>query len=157
MASLRPKLEIPAELRPVAGLRIALSLDLGCYQVDADVAANTPAADRLRDAGAVVEEVALPWHLADIIQAARIHFGLIFGPSIQELYRAHADELTSYAQRFDEEAAEISKEDFLPGWRSRRRSTRRSGELLEDYDALICPTFAVPALPAEYDNGPRRR
>jgi Asp-tRNA(Asn)/Glu-tRNA(Gln) amidotransferase A subunit family amidase len=27
------------------------------------------------------------------------------------------------------------------------------GELLEDYDALVCPTFAVPALPAEYDNG----
>lgn len=25
------------------------------------------------------------------------------------------------------------------------------GELLEDYDALVCPTFAVPALPAEYD------
>jgi hypothetical protein len=22
---------------------------------------------------------------------------------------------------------------------------------LEDYDALVCPTFAVPALPAEHD------
>jgi Asp-tRNA(Asn)/Glu-tRNA(Gln) amidotransferase A subunit family amidase len=27
------------------------------------------------------------------------------------------------------------------------------GELLERFDALICPTFAVPALPAEYDPG----
>src|SRR5262249_15897072 len=27
------------------------------------------------------------------------------------------------------------------------------GQLLEDCDALICPTFAVPALPAEYDTG----
>ena len=23
--------------------------------------------------------------------------------------------------------------------------------LLEEFDALICPTFAIPALPAEYD------
>ena len=35
VASLRPKLEIPAQLEPVAGLRIALSTDLGCYDVDA--------------------------------------------------------------------------------------------------------------------------
>ena len=27
------------------------------------------------------------------------------------------------------------------------------GRPLEDFDALICPTFAVPALPAEYDPG----
>ena len=36
---------------------------------------------------------------------------------------------------------------------SRPSSTRRSASILEDYDALICPTFAVPALPAEYDTG----
>ena len=65
VASLRPKLEIPAPLEPVAGLRIALSPDLGCFDVDPDVAANTrAAADRLRDAGAVVTEVSLPWDLA---------------------------------------------------------------------------------------------
>ena len=44
VASLRPKLEIPAELGGVAGLRIAFSPDLGCYNVDADVAANARAA-----------------------------------------------------------------------------------------------------------------
>jgi Asp-tRNA(Asn)/Glu-tRNA(Gln) amidotransferase A subunit family amidase len=27
------------------------------------------------------------------------------------------------------------------------------GQILEDHDALVCPTFAVPALPAEYDTG----
>jgi Asp-tRNA(Asn)/Glu-tRNA(Gln) amidotransferase A subunit family amidase len=27
------------------------------------------------------------------------------------------------------------------------------GQILEEHDALICPTFAVPALPAEYDTG----
>jgi aspartyl-tRNA(Asn)/glutamyl-tRNA(Gln) amidotransferase subunit A len=154
VASLRPKLEIPAQLDPVAGLRIALSADLGCYEVDADVAASTSAAaDRLRDAGAVVEEVALPWQLADITRAARIHFGLIFGPSIQEIYEQHEADLTSYAQRFYKEGLEIRKEDFVAGLALEAQIYAPLGELLEDYDALVCPTFAVPALPAEYDNG----
>jgi aspartyl-tRNA(Asn)/glutamyl-tRNA(Gln) amidotransferase subunit A len=154
VASLRPKLEIPARLDPVAGLRIALSADLGCYEVDADVAASTRvAADRLRDAGAVVEEVALPWRLADITRAARIHFGLIFGPSIQEIYEQHEADLTSYAQRFYREGADVSKEDFVAGLALEAQIYAPLGELLEDYDALVCPTFAVPALPAEYDSG----
>src|SRR5689334_11263968 len=154
VVSLRPKLEIPAELPPVAGLRLALSPDLGCYQVDADVAAATlQAAQRLRDAGAVVEEVALPWRLADITREARTHFGLIFGPSIQEIYEQHEADLTSYAQRFYKEGLEVRKEDFVAGLELEAQIYAPLGELLEDYDALVCPTFAVPALPAEYDNG----
>lgn len=152
VASLRPKLVIPAELGPVTGLRIALSPDLGCYRVDDDVAANTrAAADRLREAGAVVEEVTLPWQLEEIKRAARIHFGAIFGPSVRELYEQHGDELTSYARRFVTDAGEISKDDLVTGLELEGRVYAPLGALLAEYDALICPTFAVPALPAEYD------
>jgi Asp-tRNA(Asn)/Glu-tRNA(Gln) amidotransferase A subunit family amidase len=154
VASIRPKLEIPAMLDPIEGMRIAFSPDLGCYDVDADVAANAAAAaDRLRAAGATVEEVTLPWDLATINRAARIHFGMIFGPSLGDLYPARADELTSYARRFAEESAQVSKEDFVAGLKLEAGLYRPLGDLLEDYDALICPTFAVPALPAEYDTG----
>src|SRR5262249_44059053 len=94
VASVPPKLEIPRELVPVAGMRIAFSADLGCYHVAQDVAASSrAAADRLAEAGAVVEEVTLPWDLEAIKRAARIHFGMIFGPSIREIYAKHADEL----------------------------------------------------------------
>jgi aspartyl-tRNA(Asn)/glutamyl-tRNA(Gln) amidotransferase subunit A len=154
VVSLRPKLVIPDRLEPIAGMRIALSTDLGCYAVDEDVVANThAAAARLREAGATVEEVSLPWKLADINRAARIHFGMIFGPSIQELYDEHGDEFTSYARRFVAEAAEIPKEDFTKGLELEGRIYTPLGELLERFDALICPTFAVPALPAEFDSG----
>jgi aspartyl-tRNA(Asn)/glutamyl-tRNA(Gln) amidotransferase subunit A len=154
VASLRPKLEIPWPPGPVTGLRIALSVDLGCYEVDADVAASTlAAADRLRDAGATVEEVTLPWDLAVINRAARIHFGMIFGPSIKEIYDKHAADLTSYARRFAAESAEIGKDDFVAGLALEARIYQPLGELLDRYDALVCPTFAVPALPAEYDTG----
>ena len=152
IASLRPKLEIPADLAPVHGLRIAYSPDLGCYNVDADVAANTrAAADRLRHAGAVVEEVTLPWRLEDINRAASIHFGMIFGPSVRELYEQHAAELTSYARRFVADSDKISKDDFVAGLELEGRIYAPLGALLDEYDALICPTFAVPALPAEFD------
>jgi aspartyl-tRNA(Asn)/glutamyl-tRNA(Gln) amidotransferase subunit A len=152
VASLWPKLEIPDRLAPVAGLRIAFSPNLGCYEVDADVAANTAAAaDRLREAGATVDEITLPWDLATINRAARIHFGMIFGPSLGDLYPSHASELTSYARRFAEDSARIRKEDFVAGLVLEAAIYAPLGTLLADYDALICPTFAVPALPAEYD------
>ena len=154
VVSIRPKLFIPDRLEPIKGLRIALSTDLGCYEVDEDVVANTrAAADRLRDAGATVDEVSLPWKLDSINKAARIHFGMIFGPSIQELYDQHGDEFTSYARRFVAEGAEIPKEDFVKGLELEGRIYAPLGLLLEEFDALICPTFAVPALPAEYDSG----
>ncbi len=154
IASIRPKLEIPADLGTVEGLRIAFSPDLGCYNVDADVAANTrAAADRLRDAGATVQEVSLPWELQMIERAARIHFGMIFGPSVREIYEQHADQLTSYARHFVADVAEISKDDMVTGLELEGRIYAPLGALLEQYDALICPTFALPALPAEYDIG----
>lgn len=154
VASIRPKLEIPDRLEPVVGMRIALSVDLGCYDVDADVVANTrAAAERLRDAGASVEEVSLPWDLAEIGRAAWIHFGMIFGPSVRELYEQHTDELTSYARRFVEESDQIPKEAFVEGLELEAKIYAPLGELLERVDALICPTFTVPALPAEYDSG----
>jgi aspartyl-tRNA(Asn)/glutamyl-tRNA(Gln) amidotransferase subunit A len=154
VVSLRPKLEIPWPLESAAGLRIALSPDLGCFDVDQEVAANTlAAAERLRDAGATVTEVSLPWKLADIIRAAQIHFGMIFGPSIRPLLEEHGDDLTSYARAFVAESDEIAKEDYYKGLELEAALYAPLGELLEEHDALICPTFAVPALQAEWTHG----
>jgi len=154
VVSLRPKLEIPADLGDAAGLKIAFSPDLGCYPVDEDVAANTrAAADRLRDAGAEVHEVTLPWDLATIARTVDIHFGMIFGASIKEIYEARGPDLTSYARHLVTDSARISKDDFYAGLELETKLWLPLGELLEEHDALICPTFAVPALDAEYDVG----
>jgi aspartyl-tRNA(Asn)/glutamyl-tRNA(Gln) amidotransferase subunit A len=154
VASIRPKLEIPERLEPIDGVRIALSTDLGCYEVDADVIDATLAAgDRLRAAGATVEEIRLPWDLETIGRAAKIHYSLIFGPTLKEIYEAHADELASYTQRFYQSSTDIGNEAFVEGLELEGRIYRPLGEILERYDALICPTFTVPALPAEWDEG----
>jgi aspartyl-tRNA(Asn)/glutamyl-tRNA(Gln) amidotransferase subunit A len=152
VVSIRPKLEIPSALEPIAGMRIALSTDLGCYRVDADVVANTlAAAGRLREAGAIVTEVSLPWDLESIARAVRTHFGMIFSASMAELDRQHGDELTSYARRMVADSAKVAKDDFLPGLALETEIYAPLGELLDTCDALICPTMAIPALDAEYD------
>ena len=57
--ALRPKLRIPAELGGIEGWRIAYSLDLG-YRVGPEVRAGViEAVEGLREAGAIVEEVAV--------------------------------------------------------------------------------------------------
>jgi Asp-tRNA(Asn)/Glu-tRNA(Gln) amidotransferase A subunit family amidase len=152
VASVRPKLEIPAKLDPIGGMRIALSVDLGCYEVDADVAANTLlAADRLRDAGASVHEVSLPWDLDTIARTVNIHFAMIFGASMKEINDHFPDQLTSYVKRFVADSELVSKDEFYAGLGLEAAVYAPLGQLLEDYDALICPTFAVPALPADFD------
>jgi Asp-tRNA(Asn)/Glu-tRNA(Gln) amidotransferase A subunit family amidase len=152
VASIRPKLEIPVALEPVRGLRIALSTDLGCFDVAPDVAACAgDAAERLRAAGATVEPVDLPWRLADIKRAARIHFGAVMGASIAAEFGADlGEDFTSYVRGLVRESEAVSKNDIVAGLLVEARIYEPLGTLLEDYDALLCPTFAVAGVPAEW-------
>ncbi len=151
IVSLRPKLEVPTTYDSIAGMRIAVSADLGCYDVDPDVAAATEqAVERLRDAGATVEPVELPWQLEDISRAANAHFGMIFGPSIAEIYVADSDGFCSYVHELARASELIGKAEFVAGLALEGMLYRPLGEILERFDALVCPTFAVPALPAAW-------
>jgi aspartyl-tRNA(Asn)/glutamyl-tRNA(Gln) amidotransferase subunit A len=49
------------------------------------------------------------------------------------------------------ESDEITTEDLVAGLALEAGIYAPLGQLLDDVDALVCPTFAVPALPAEYD------
>jgi aspartyl-tRNA(Asn)/glutamyl-tRNA(Gln) amidotransferase subunit A len=152
VTSLRPKLRIPTELRGIEGWRIALSLDLGGYEVDKGIVANTlSAVDALREAGAVVEEVDLGWDRAQIKRAAEIHFGIIFGPYVGHALAGHRDEMTAYAIRFAEDAQRVPKDEFLQGLEMEAAIYARLGEVLERYRVLICPTLAVAGLEAGED------
>lgn len=151
VASLRPTLEIPRTLEPVTGLRIAYSPDLGCFDVAPDVAACADdAAERLRAAGASVEHVSLPWDLAAIKRAVRIHYGTVMGASMVADLGELDDDLTSYVREFVREAESIGNGDVVEGLLLEAAIYEPLGTLLEDYDALLCPTFAVAGLPAEW-------
>jgi Asp-tRNA(Asn)/Glu-tRNA(Gln) amidotransferase A subunit family amidase len=153
VVSLRPAARIPDRLDDIVSLKIALSLTLGDYAVDPDVAANTlVVGDALRDAGAVVEQVDLEWHRADILRAANVHFGVIFGPAIATVIGDSPDLVNPYTRKFVEDAQKAAQiTSYLEGLAIEGEIYSALGELLQAYDVLICPTTAIPAFRAGDD------
>jgi Asp-tRNA(Asn)/Glu-tRNA(Gln) amidotransferase A subunit family amidase len=99
-----------------------------------------------------VEEVDLLVPHTSVHRATAIHFDLGFGAWIAEAAREHGDRMTPYALDFARRVAEradrgtllekleIEAELYLP-----------VGALLEQYDALICPTVCTTGLTAGDD------
>jgi Asp-tRNA(Asn)/Glu-tRNA(Gln) amidotransferase A subunit family amidase len=151
VTSLRPKVEIPLGPEGVEGMRIAVSTDLGAWQVDAEIRSNTRSVGAaLEEAGAVVDEVQIPWTLEDIMLTARRHFGAIFGAQIAEAAAAFGDLLCDYSLAWAEEAVAFAAEPdgFLRGLEGEQRLWEPLGRVFETVDALIGPTWAVPGIPA---------
>jgi aspartyl-tRNA(Asn)/glutamyl-tRNA(Gln) amidotransferase subunit A len=151
VASLRPKLEIPSRLDGVDGMRIAISTDLGAWDVDGEIRSNTLAVGAsLEEAGAVVEEVAIPWTIEEVMATSRRHFGAIFGAQIAEAAATFGDLLCDYSLAWAQEAAAVAEEPgaFLRGLEGEQRMWEPIGRLFETFDAVIGPTWAVPGIPA---------
>jgi len=151
IASLYPKLTLPTEYPDLSGWRIALSMDLGSFQISDEVRANTlAAADVFRSLGATVEEVDLGWG-AEVYQACIAYLTHLFGGSMSELLDEHADDLTTYARKFAEDSLTSTAREFVQTLQVAGESYMKLGPLLEEYDVLICPTTAIPAVRADFD------
>ena len=151
IVTLRPKYVLPDTFE-AEGLRVALSPDLG-WAVDPEVRANTLAVgDALRRAGVAVDEVDLVVPRDDVMLATAIHFRAMFTDWIAGMAREHADEVCAYAVEIarwcDEVAGECS---YADGLELEARLYAPVGALLEDYDALICPTAGTRGLDADDD------
>lgn len=151
ISTLRPKLTLPMRFRPIKGWKIAYSMDLGCFEVDKEVRRNTLAAlDVLRSLGASVEEVDLGW-TEEILHAGLAYLEHLFGASLSRVLREHGDDLTTYARAFAEKGAESKAVEFVATLETANRMYRRLGPLLERYNLLVCPTTALPAVKADFD------
>ena len=146
IATVRPKLRIPAALGDIGGWRIALCLNPGGYDIEPDVTKNTrAAADLFRAAGATVDEVELDWSREAVARAAHAHFGTIFAPSVAAIARKHRKLLNDYALAFAELAKTTQKGDFLEGLMIETAMYRSLGALFGKYRILLCPTLPLPA------------
>ncbi len=151
IASLKPKLRIPADLKGIEGWKIAYSIDLGYVEVDAEVRANTEAAlDVFRSLGCTVEAVDLGWS-AQTLGAAMCYLGHLWGSSMAPMLARHRYQMTSYVRDFAEFAQTISGQDFYESLIVAGEMYDRLGPILEKYRLLICPTLAIPAPLAEHD------
>lgn len=149
IASVTPKLTIPTELPSIEGWKIALSIELGGYDVRNDVAAAVRgAADTLRDLGADVEEIELGWSRDDMIAAARGHFAALFGSWVGGILRDHRDLLTDYAIEFAEGAVSGTAMSLIDTFAIEGEIYSHLARVLHRHRLLICPTFTIPALTA---------
>ncbi|WP_312875826.1 amidase [Arthrobacter terrae] len=150
-ASLAVQLTLPASYERVTGMRIALCLRLGDYRISPDIERNTRAvADALRQAGAVVEEIELPWRSQEIIETMFTHFGYLLGPAMADETAGAEDLLAPYTRRFMADArAAAARHRYLDGIRSESRLQAQLSAAMTGFDALLCPASAVPALEAD--------
>ncbi|GAA2980118.1 amidase [Actinokineospora diospyrosa] len=147
--SLPGRVTIPQRLADVRGLRIAFSLDLGCFPVTADVRRETLATLRaLADAGARVEEVEVPW-AGDITRAASRYTDRLYAEDFVRALREHPDEVSDYTGYYAQCALEVDPDELrrlheLAAW----TWYHHFGPLFEQYDAFLCPTLAFHEVPA---------
>ncbi len=151
IATLRPKLRLPLDYKPIKGWRIAVSMDLGVFEVDPEVRKATEAAlDVFRDLGATVEEVDLHWP-KETLAAGIAYLDHLFGAYLSSLLKDHADDMTSYVRRFAETGRKSKPTDFINSLEVIAGLYSTLGPILERHDLLICPTNALAAVPADFD------
>lgn len=150
-ASLRPGLLLTADAQSLVGTKIGLCISLGGYAPDPEVVANTLRfADALRAAGAIVEEVELPWTPDRVLEIAWAHFGAVMGPFIESVGEedpAKVAQLMPYTRAFIEAAGTAGS--YIEGVEAETAFYRPLGDLLEQYDALVCPTIANTGMAAD--------
>lgn len=151
VATIRPKLTLPTAYKPIRGWKIAYSPDLSVFEIDRDVRANTDAAmEAFRSLGAAVEQVDLRWP-PELLASALAYLEHLFGAAVSKALSEHADRLTSYARDFGERGQASTAVAFLGALETVNRMYATLGPILEKYDVLVCPTNALPAVPAGFD------
>ncbi|CAN5403073.1 amidase [soil metagenome] len=151
--SLRTLVPLPDRADSIAGMRIAVSLDFGYMPLDPDVRRNTLAAwDRLRGLGCIVEEADLGW--TGEIEPAAMHWynTMHFGRQTVWWRKTHAHLMTDYALKMADAIEQTTGiDDVHKAWDRAHAMYQTLGPALSKYDALVCPTLNLPAVPADHD------
>jgi len=147
-----PPVELPGSFPTIEGMKIALSPDLGYFDIDGDILVTLEAAtDRLRALGADVERVDLDWDHG-IKDAAEDHLSFQMGAVLRrELPEGWEDQATPYVREFLERPP-VSVERWIDGWQYLDRVYLELQEktFAAGFDALICPTLTTTAIPADW-------
>ncbi len=153
ISSLPDRADLSALVAGVAGMRLALSADLGFYAIEGSVAANLEAtADRLRRLGAEVVPVELDLgrELVDAwTDLWAVFMEAFFGRYLEDFREEMDPDVVALIEQGSRlsaprlKAIEILRTDLWNRLRQR----------LSGFDALLCPTCSRPAPPVEMRDG----
>jgi Asp-tRNA(Asn)/Glu-tRNA(Gln) amidotransferase A subunit family amidase len=144
--SIVPGLKVPATIPgSVKGLRLALDVDLGMFDVDPEVEGLVRAATAaLERRGAIVEEVDLAW-----TPAVREAWYVLWQVFMAAYFGHH---LAEWRERMDpnvvalmEAGFKVSAVDYKKTEIVRTEQWRKLAAVFRRFDALLCPTMARPA------------
>jgi Asp-tRNA(Asn)/Glu-tRNA(Gln) amidotransferase A subunit family amidase len=149
-ASIRPKYELPTSYQGIQGLRIAWSMDLGFFEVDDHVHANTKRTlEVLQDLGAELVEVDFGWS-AEADRATQNYLDHLFGDYIREYVDADPALATPWAAYCANASGKTSAADFMASYEMQAKMSHHVGALLDDCYALVCPTLGSHEVPADH-------
>lgn len=152
--TVRPRVELAPHPAPVRGMRIALSMDLGFFKVASEIQRNTRlAAEQLRDQGAIVEEIELPW-TSEVRTAFTHALVYILGRSLSQAIEGREELVNDYVLAMAQMSQSITLDDYLGSFEVMTQMNNHLQDVFERYDALICPTLADNQWAAEGSNTP---
>lgn len=133
------------------GKRIALSVTLGNFAVQPEVEAQLrDLADSLANAGAIVEEVTLPWDAQELWRTAFAHYGGILAPAMRKITAASPETIAPYTEQFMRDCEAVGREMGMhEAMVNEARVHADLAQLFARYDLLLCPTSAVASLQAD--------
>ena len=154
VASIRPKLEIPADLGPARapdrGQRRSWLLQRRRGGVGEHPRGSGPAARGWRDRRAGQPALGADDDRAGRADPLRHDLRPVDEGASSSSTPANSPRMPGTSWR---SPLTSPKTIWWPGWNSRAGSTRHSGLCSRNMTRWCCPTFAVPGLPAEYDVG----
>ncbi len=147
-ASIRPKYELPRSYQSIKGLKIAWTMDMGYFEIDPHVRANTERALAvLSDLGAELVEVDFGWS-AEADRATQDYLDHHFNGFITSVVETDPDLATPWALYCVEAHKHTSAAKFAAAYEMQMTMARRVGPILEDHYAFVSPTLGFHEIPA---------
>jgi Asp-tRNA(Asn)/Glu-tRNA(Gln) amidotransferase A subunit family amidase len=151
ICSVREKIVLPEVPEDIKGWRVAYSMDLGFYSVDPEVRRNTLSAlDVFKSLGCTVEEISLGWNWG-VNNAWVTYWTVLFAGLLGDKLPRWRYEMTEGLVGMIESGSALSADRFYQINLVRGEMYKTLGPILEDYQVLICPTLALPAVKHDHN------
>ena len=153
-ASTLPDVDIPLSFdADLSGMRIAYTLNFDYLDIEDDIVRNTlDAVERLRSLGAEVLEVH-PDFPKGIERAYYGHMDPLFFASMGGKLEEYRDQMCDYNVKMTLEAMQRleNKQAFYDAACIESQMYARFGALMQEFDALVCPTVLSSGLRADFN------